>query len=194
VVGIRLRPGAVPGVLGVPASELRDRDTPLTEIWGRGSAELADRLGEQPSVAARQALAEAALIARLGSARAPDRTILAASRWLARHPIGRVATLARLLEVGERRLHRRFTAAVGYGPKTFQRVMRLQRLLALARRGPRSPARGAMLAADAGYADQAHLARELRALTGEIAAALLPGSGTTLELSDLFKTGTGVAS
>ena len=33
VVGLRLRPGAVPGVLGLPADELADRDTPLTDIW-----------------------------------------------------------------------------------------------------------------------------------------------------------------
>jgi AraC-like DNA-binding protein len=193
VVGIRLRPGAVPGVLGVPASELLDRDTPLTEIWGRSAAGLADRIGEQSSVAGRQAAAEVALIGRLGSARAPDRAILAASRWLARHPTARVATLARLLEIGERRLHRRFTAAVGYGPKTFQRVMRLQRLLALA--GRQRPARAglAQLAAAAGYADQAHLARELRALTGQTAGALLPCAACTLELSELFKTAPGAA-
>jgi AraC-like DNA-binding protein len=194
VVGLRLRPGAVPGVLGVPASELLDRDTPLAEIWGRGAAGLAARVAEQASVAGRQMAAEAALLQRLRTARPPDRTILAASRWLARHPAGRIATLARVLEVGERRLHRRFTAAVGYGPKTFQRVMRLQRLLALARRQPRSRARsGATLAAAAGYADQAHLARELRALTGQTAGALLPGAACTLELSELFKTAPGAA-
>lgn len=193
VVGIRLRPGAVPGVLGLPASELLDRDTPLVEIWGQAATDLADRVGEQPTVAGRQAAAEVALIGRLGSARTPDQAILAASRWLARHPNARVATLARALEVGERRLHRRFTAAVGYGPKTFQRVMRLQRLLALARRQPQGRASLATLAADAGYADQAHLARELRALSGETAAVLLPNAASTLELSELFKTVPGAA-
>jgi AraC-like DNA-binding protein len=193
VVGVRLRPGAVPGVLGVPASELLDRDTPLTEVWDRGAAELAARVGEQASVAERQRAAEATLIGRLRTAGSPDRMILAATHWLARHPAGRVATLATVLEVGERRLHRRFTAAVGYGPKTFQRVLRLQRVLALARRQPRSGASGAMLAAAAGYADQAHLARELRALTGQTAAALLPGAACTLELSELFKTAPGPA-
>ena len=46
----------------------------------------------------------------------------------------------------------------------------------------------ALLAAAAGYADQAHMARELRALTGQTAAALLPAAASTLELSELFKT------
>jgi AraC-like DNA-binding protein len=44
------------------------------------------------------------------------------------------------------------------------------------------------LAAEAGYADQAHMSRELRKLTGRSPGALLPGSTSTLELSDLFKT------
>ena len=62
--------------------------------------------------------------------------IAAATLWLARHPAGRIADLCRLLEVGERRLRRRFAAAIGYGPKTFQRALRLQRVLAQAGRLP----------------------------------------------------------
>jgi transcriptional regulator GlxA family with amidase domain len=88
--------------------------------------------------------------------------------------------------VGERRLHRRFEAAIGYGPKTFQRVLRLQRALGLAGRGTQP--RLALIAAAAGYADQAHMSRELRALTGRSPSPLLQGCASTLELSDLFKT------
>ena len=188
VIGLRLHPGAVPCVLGLPAHELADRDTPLTDIWGAAAADLSDQVGEQALVADRQRQAAAALTLRLAAARAPDPMIAAATSWLARHPAGRVATLARRLEVGERRLHRRFTAAVGYGPKTFQRVMRLQRVLRLASRRPPSAASLAALAAAAGYADQAHMARELRALTGRTAGVLLAEAASTLELSELFKT------
>ena len=46
----------------------------------------------------------------------------------------------------------------------------------------------AMLAAEAGYADQAHMSRELRALTGRSPATLLREAQSTLALSDLFKT------
>ncbi|MET8850660.1 helix-turn-helix domain-containing protein [Amycolatopsis sp. NPDC004625] len=64
--------------------------------------------------------------------------------------------------VGERRLRRRFVQAVGYGPATYLRVSRFQRAVTLA---PRTPGLAA-LAAAAGYADQAHLSRDCRALTG----------------------------
>ncbi|MGW4060737.1 helix-turn-helix domain-containing protein [Amycolatopsis sp. NPDC004747] len=64
--------------------------------------------------------------------------------------------------VSERRLRRRFVQAVGYGPATYLRVSRFQRAVALA---PLVPGLAA-LAAGAGYADQAHLSRDCRALTG----------------------------
>jgi AraC-like DNA-binding protein len=179
VVGVRLRPGAASAALGLPASELADRDTPLRDLWGPAADALSTRIVERPSSAARLTTAAAMLAGRFAEAGPPDPMIAAATCWLARHPERRVADLARLLEVSERRLHRRFTAAVGYGPKTLQRVLRLQRLLALA--------------AEAGYADQAHMSRELRRLTGRSPGALLRGCASTLELSDLFKTEAGPA-
>jgi AraC-like DNA-binding protein len=67
-------------------------------------------------------------------------------------------------EVGlsERQLLRRSLASFGYGPKTLARVLRMERALALATGG--MPA--ADVAASVGYADQAHLSREVKALAG----------------------------
>jgi AraC-like DNA-binding protein len=188
VVGVRLRPGAAQGVFGVPASELVDRDTPLDDVWGAAAGAVSASVGAQPSLAARLTAAEEALARRLADARPLDPAIAAATVWLAGHPEGRIEDLVRFLEIGERRLRRRFAAAIGYGPKTFQRVLRLQRALRLAGGSARPGASLAMIAAEAGYADQAHMSRELRALTGRSPAALLQGCASTLELSDLFKT------
>ncbi|MDV9193596.1 helix-turn-helix domain-containing protein, partial [Streptomyces sp. SR27] len=69
--------------------------------------------------------------------------------------------------LGARQLHRRSLDAFGYGPKTLARVLRLQRALALVRDGvPYAEA-----ALRAGCADQAHLARETRALAGTTLSA-----------------------
>lgn len=187
VVGVRLRPGALAHLLGPPAHDLLNRDTPLAAIWGDKAAAPLAQVSETTSVEAKLAAAQATLLRHVAAAGAPDRTLGAAIDWLARHPAGRIEDLARRLDWSGRRLHRRFTAAVGYGPKTFQRVMRLQRVLALA---GRSHGRESLagLAAAAGYADQAHMSRELRALAGRSPRTLLPGAASTLELSDLFKT------
>jgi transcriptional regulator GlxA family with amidase domain len=164
---------------------LLDRDTPLRDI--RDADPLSRRIAGLKSIEARLAAAEATLAAWVADAGPPDRGIAAATRWLARHPAGRVEDLAGFLDMGPRQLHRRFVAAVGYGPKTLQRVLRLQRVLALAARSRRESL--AMLAAAAGYADQAHMSRELQALTGQSPRVLLRAGQSTLELSDLFKTG-----
>jgi AraC-like DNA-binding protein len=183
VVGVRLRPGAA-AVLGPPASALSDRDTPLADIWGHDP--VSGCIAEQGSIEARLATAQTALASRLADAGRPDRSIVAATRWLARHPAGRIEDLAGFLDTSPRRLHRRFVAAIGYGPKTFQRVLRLQSALALAGRSRHGGL--AALAAEAGYADQAHMSRELKALTGLSPRGLLQGAQSTLAMSDLFKT------
>jgi transcriptional regulator GlxA family with amidase domain len=67
-------------------------------------------------------------------------------------------------------------------------VLRLQRVLALAGRSAPPDAALAALAAAAGYADQAHMSRELQALAGQSPRALLRHGRSTLEVSDLFKT------
>ena len=82
-----------------------------------------------------------------------------------------MAELARQAGLSERQLHRRCVPAFGYGPKTLDRILRLQRFLALGRAEPGAGL--ARLAADAGYADQAHLGRDCRALAGATPAQLL---------------------
>jgi AraC-like DNA-binding protein len=62
----------------------------------------------------------------------------------------------------ERQLHRRSLLLFGYGPKTLARILRLGTALDLARGG----APFGRVAAEAGYADQAHLSREVKALAG----------------------------
>jgi AraC-like DNA-binding protein len=73
-----------------------------------------------------------------------------------------VGATADAVGLSARHLHRRCLDAFGYGPKTLARVLRMGRAVPLARAG--TPF--AVVAATAGYADQAHLAREVRALAG----------------------------
>jgi AraC-like DNA-binding protein len=82
-----------------------------------------------------------------------------------------VRALADRLGVTERTLHRRCLAAFGYGPKVVQRVQRFSRAVELAAAG--TPF--ATTAVTVGYADQAHLSREVRALAGVPLTELLAG-------------------
>jgi AraC-like DNA-binding protein len=164
ILGLRLRPGVAGSALGLPASELRDAHVPLEAVWGRFAAELAERLAGGSTADGRRVL-EDALAARRSEMVDPDPLVQAAARRLGA-PAARVRTLSRALGVSERHLRRRFHTAVGYGPKTLDRVLRFQRFLA------RAPALGrgdellARLALELGYADQAHLSRECVRLSG----------------------------
>jgi AraC-like DNA-binding protein len=172
-VGVRFAPGWGPAVLGVPAAPLSDTRVPLEDVWSpvraRRLAGLAAGAGERPGDLAAGVLRLAADPAGPGRL---TRGVAAGLR--AGRPVARVAA-----EVGlsPRHLRRRCLDAFGYGPKTLARVLRFDRALALARAG--TPL--AEVAATAGYADQPHLAREVRALSGVPLRTLLPvrpeGSG-----------------
>ncbi|MFE3646500.1 MULTISPECIES: helix-turn-helix domain-containing protein [unclassified Streptomyces] len=176
--GLRFAPGQGPAVFGVPAHELRDRRVPLADLWG---ARRARELAERAAAGSPGAVLEEAARDRLraagrwsGGSGAPpgevpgrDGRTAAIVSGLGR---GRpVAEVARLAGMGERQLHRHSLAVFGYGPKTLGRVLRLVRALALARAGVPY----AEVAARAGYADQAHLAREVKSLAGAPMGTLL---------------------
>jgi AraC-like DNA-binding protein len=168
IAGARFRTGMAPGVLGVPASELRDGRPPLEAVWGRRDVR---RLEEDDGVGRPEAMLDALQSALLRRPAAPGNESLlpAVMGWAAgSRPL---AHLLREVRAPERTLRRRVAERVGYGPRTLRRVLRFQRLLRLAATTPSSLAD---LALAAGYADQAHLNRECRDLSGLSPARLLP--------------------
>jgi AraC-like DNA-binding protein len=154
IIGVRFLPGAGGAALGLPLDELRDQRVPVGEL---GLVDLDRVSGDLEPVDALSALRAAAT--RMARASSPDQAVRAAAINLL-DPSRRVDRLAADLGLSERQLRRRCRAAVGYGPKTLQRVLRLRRFL----RADRTDLGRA--AFEAGYSDQAHLTRECRRLTG----------------------------
>ena len=153
-VGLRFMPGTGPSVFGVPADELRDSRVGLDEIWPQRLVDrLTSRVGEAPDRIA--ALVDIAR-PRIDVDRVTD-AVVAGLR--AGRP---VASVAQAVGLSERQLLRRSLAVFGYGPKTLARILRMERALALAARGV--PA--VDIAVRVGYADQAHLSREVKVLAG----------------------------
>lgn len=96
--------------------------------------------------------------------------------WLAQP----VADLARRLDWGERQLERRFHAAHGQSLRAYRPQARCSRLLMQVARQQTggdtpSPILWADLAAQSGYADQAHLCRDVLRYTGHRPSDLLSG-------------------
>jgi len=165
VAGVRLHPGAAPALLGVDAAALRDAQVAIDGVWGDDGLRLAEALDAQDD---RGRVLLAALAARAARSAVPDPLVRAAVARLGAPQVA-VSALAGHLGVSERQLRRRFERAVGYGPKRLGRVLRLARALDAARSGDDL----ARVAADAGYADQAHFTNDCRSLAGVAPSALL---------------------
>jgi AraC-like DNA-binding protein len=159
VRGLRFRPGVLPRLLGVPASELRDHRVPMADL----RSDVADR----PLLVTTDALAG-------------GEPAIETAPWslaLLHHVTTRLADGAAVsavaAEVGwsARTLQRQCGSVYGYGPAVLRRVLRFRRAVRLLGDGLAA----AEVAAYAGYADQPHLHREVRTLAGVGVAQL--GSG-----------------
>ncbi|HEY8040381.1 MAG TPA: helix-turn-helix domain-containing protein [Polyangiaceae bacterium] len=182
MIGVRFRPGEAFAFLDVASSDARDALLSPLDAGRPELGSLADAVASAPPAGRIRAL-EDALLARLPRARPADaRVRRAVDLLLSSRGTVRVAQLALAVGLGDRQLERAFDERVGLGPKALARVLRLQALVAsLDAHGP-GAVPWARLAAEAGYADQAHLVRDVRALAG-----LTPGELRRERMSDFFK-------
>ncbi len=167
VIGFRFRPGAAAAFLGVPASGIADQRLMLDDLWGSRAHDLARDIRTEVGDAGLLASLQDVLARCAPQPPTADRVMPTAFALIESGPppgIALVPWLGRALAMSERTLRRRFDEAFGYGPKTLDRILRYQRFLKLRRQDEGSST--AALAAEAGYADQAHLVRESRRLTG----------------------------
>ena len=170
-VGVRFRPGTSAGVLKLTGRDLADARVGVSHVWGRAEMERVEsKLAACSSAGAAAALLEDVVAAHVREVPDPAVETVVATLRDQRMPV-RIAALADAIGLSERQLLRRCVTALGYGPKTLDRILRFQRFRTLA--GRRPDVGLAELAAHAGYADQPHLTRECLRLAGETPAALV---------------------
>ena len=165
-VGLRCSGGRGPALLGVPADEVRDRTPELSDL---GDTRQIRALVERTAIDPAPSL-EAWLVDRAGSWRL-DPLGPRVLEWADNGTS--VSEMAEWVGLTTRQLHRRCLAVFGYGARHLTRVLRLGRALEAAGEC-RSLAR---TAAVSGYADQAHLCRDVRDLAGTTPALLLAELG-----------------
>ena len=170
---LRLTPLGARRLLGLPLHELANRTHALEELLP-GVRTLTTRVREAQAWDKRFDLLEAFLAKRLADTPPTPRELDWAWRQLVRSG-GRVPVRALAADLGwtPRRLIDRFRDHVGLPPKAAARVIRLDRAVSALRSG--TP-RVAEVAAACGYADQAHLGRELRELGGLTPGQLVAGN------------------
>ena len=164
IILARFHPGGAARFFAEPLHQLFGGTVALDDLLPRGEVDrIRGDVTEAASDCARVAALEAFLRARLPP-RPPDPVVAAAVRAIseARGAV-RIRTLARQLGISQDPLEKRFRRAVGATPKQLASLLRLRHAIDSYRPG----ARLTQLALDAGYSDQSHFNRELRAVTGE---------------------------
>ncbi|WP_439676060.1 AraC family transcriptional regulator [Embleya sp. MST-111070] len=167
VFGIKFRAGGFRPVLGAPVATLTDRVVPAVDLFGPTVVAAGERVLGAAAEPERVALAETWLRGALPAAE-PDPAVAETAAIVARITTApnlfRVDDLAEEVGVPVRRLQRLFAEYVGVGPKWVLRRARLQEVAERAEHG--AGIDWAALAADLGYADQAHLTRDFTAAVG----------------------------
>lgn len=164
VFGVSFRPGCFRPFVLASVSTLTDRSLPAWQVLGRTMPER--EIAEAADHADVVAIAEDFLRAGL-PARSPTAETVAdiVARVAAEPRIMRVDVLARELGTNVRRLQRLFAEYVGVGPKWVIRRYRLHEVTERMASGIAVDWAG--LAAELGYADQAHLVRDFTSMVGE---------------------------
>ena len=167
VFAIRLRPAALTVVGDLDPAAIADAAVPLTETLDPRLHALMRQIARQSTTAARARVADEAIRSRLIE-RPPTATGLLANAVLdelrARLRSRTGTDLAMQFHVSERTIERALTDTLGHGPKWVSRRVRLQEVaLALATKTDDDLS---AIAAELGYTDQSHLARDFRAVAG----------------------------
>jgi AraC-like DNA-binding protein len=208
-VQVQLSPLGARALLGLPAGELAGRDLAADDVLGRVAGELHERMRAAAGWPARFAILDQLLLDRADLDQQVTPDVAEAWRLLLRSG-GQIqaAELARRVGWSPRYLQRRLLAETGLTPKAAARVTRFDRARRILQRqavvaggtaGAREAAAGeagagaagggaatlADVAAGCGYYDQAHLAREFRALAGCPPAAWLADEFRNVQSSDL---------
>ncbi len=170
-VAAMTRPGGLGAFLTGPASDFTDRVVPLGQAIGMDEAALLRQVTGEPAEAARISVLAAALEQAINPERAGPAGQVAEVARLAEtsRAVRRLRDLCDLAGIGQRTLQRMFFQYAGVSPTWVIRRYRLLEAAESVRAG--KPVSWADVAADLGYADQAHLTRDFRSAIGQTPAA-----------------------
>lgn len=150
---------------GIPAHELTDRVLEFEDVLGAEGRDLTDRLEATADWDCRFDLVESAIMRRLAIApRASEGVAWAWARLEAAHGLVPIAELSGALCWTPRQLIDGFRRELGLPPKQLARILRFDRAVKML--APEAQPCFAGIAAECGYYDQAHFAREFRQFAG----------------------------
>ncbi|MFZ5451424.1 MAG: helix-turn-helix domain-containing protein [Thermodesulfobacteriota bacterium] len=168
---VRFRPGLMPRIADIKPAELIDNMIDLPGLLGIETDCLGERLCASPGLEAKKLLMEE-IFRKMGPEALLRPNLSSRGAALAESCGGQIQVqeLAGLLGTSIRTLERAFLAEVGISPKKFLRLVRFQHAIDRVRNRLQNSL--ADVAYDCGYADQSHLIREFKDLTGRLPSRL----------------------
>src|SRR5699024_1616433 len=162
-IELDLDPLAAQGLFGMPVGELAQGCHTLDDVWPNAGC-LRERLGATDDWMLRARILFSVLQDRVrtGPDPVPPEVAQAWRRVIASHGQVRMEAVSREVGWSSRRLQQQFRTRLGITPKEAARIVRFDR----ARQFVAGGAALADVAFTAGFADQPHLARDWRAVTG----------------------------
>ncbi|MGV9779518.1 helix-turn-helix domain-containing protein [Streptosporangium sp. NPDC003464] len=168
-VQVRLSPVIARAVLGVSPADLDGAVVALEDLWGREASRIREQLGDVSSWQDRFALVDALLAHRHGAGPPVEPEVAWAwRRIVGSRGLARVDGLAAEVGWSRKRLWSRFRSQLGLPPKRAVKLVRFDHAAHRLVAGEGA----ARVAADAGYADQSHLHRDVMAFTGATPATV----------------------
>lgn len=161
IFAIRFRPWGVGRFSDQPMSELLDREVPINEVFQGFGENLVSRLNQLTNFNECVELANTTFNALLTQRTQKQQRILA----LANSVAGKKTTsheIANAMNMSERSFRRHWAELVGIEHRMFMSLMRFHRAIAMIEEGFEL----SVIALECGYADQPHLAREVKRLSG----------------------------
>ena len=168
---VHFQMGRMPNLADIHARELVNSMIELPKIYGLDGDTIGEALIKRKTSDLRKAFIENILRDVSVSPTSSDEIYENAVDLIhAHHGQIRVGEIARILNLSTRTLERRFNRSVGFSPKMFVRLVRLQKVLETMRSNP-TFRNLSDIAHEFGYFDQAHFIRDFKSMFD-----ILPGS------------------
>lgn len=169
-VELDLDPAHARRIFGIPLSELAGTLVDLDELLRPDESGFVEHVAELRSWEARTEAVEQWVGRRWRRGPLPDRRFVGALQIIdASDGQIDIGDIGRAVDLSRPHLIRLFREHVGVTPKVFARLRRFEAVQSRVRAGVSS---WAAIAADLGFSDQSHLAREVKALCGHTPTAL----------------------
>jgi AraC-like DNA-binding protein len=161
------QPTGINQLMGIPANELRDNIIRTEYIFDKQGQELYEKLAEQFTIQDKLRLLNTFFLEQMEKRVIPDDSLIRAALNFIVKNKGLISSnqLIRLTGYTERHIERKFMESVGINPKKFSNIIKLHMFLKDLKSNSNNKNLTHM-AYEAGYADQSHLIKEFKKITG----------------------------